>query len=101
MQGLVRRSRGALRENPGPAVIEDAALMAARIALIDGRREFVNQGKSGIAPAPHRRTACEAHGRWPTFETAHAASLSLMKPKPCVPTVSSACSNMGDGGCVG
>ncbi|CRK55200.1 hypothetical protein [Alloactinosynnema sp. L-07] len=75
--------------------------MAARIALINDRREFVNQGTSGIAPAPYRRTACEAHGRFPVFEAAHAASLSLMKPKPCVPTVFSACSNMGDGGCFG
>ena len=75
--------------------------MAARIALINGRREFAIQGTSGIAPTPYRPTGCGAHGRWLVVETAHAASLSLMKPKPCVPTVASACDNTGDGGCFG
>ncbi|PWK84529.1 hypothetical protein C8D88_108144 [Lentzea atacamensis] len=30
--------------------------MAALIALINGRREFANQGTSGIAPTPYRPT---------------------------------------------
>ncbi|MFC5059878.1 hypothetical protein [Saccharothrix xinjiangensis] len=76
-------------------------LIAARTVLIDGRHEFADQGMSGAVPRPRRPTGCEAHGHRPVVETAHTASLSLMKPKPCVPTVFSAYTNTGDGGCFG